>query len=281
MLPICQLVDGEGEGMSTRDGSVWASAAPAPAVLRAGAILEALAQARGRTMTPARLAAAAGGIPRASVVNICAALHDLELVRAVDGGFVLGPGLLRLSQAYLDALDPVRAFREQVGRLGDREETLQLATTEGTDVVYLAVHEGTVLMRPTSRTGARLPVTCTALGKVMLAGRTDDEVRELFADRVPFESRTPWSITTLDTLLTELRTARANGYAVDDQETAEGIVCVAVAVPETATDGRPFAVSSSLLKSQATPGRVAAVVELIGTVVRRMDGGRERLPGDT
>ncbi|WP_399881608.1 IclR family transcriptional regulator [Streptomyces sp. BBFR51] len=258
--------------MGTRDGSVWASAAPAPAVLRAGAILDALADARGRALSPAQLAAAAGGIPRASVVNICAALHERELVRAVDGGFALGPGLLRLSQSYLDALDPVRAFREQVGRLGDREETLQLATMDGADVVYLAVHEGTVLMRLTGRAGARLPVTCTALGKVMLAGLDDAEVRELLAGREPFEARTPWSITALGPLLAELRDARSAGYAIDDQETADGIVCVAMAVPGPPAAGQPFAVSSSLLKSQATPARVAAVAELIRGVVGRMGG---------
>ncbi|WP_159323557.1 IclR family transcriptional regulator [Streptomyces tendae] len=258
--------------MSTRDGSVWASAAPAPAVLRAGAILDALADARGRALSPAELAAAAGGIPRASVVNICAALHERRLVRAVEGGFALGPGLLGLAQSYLDALDPVRAFREQVGRLGDREETLQLATMEGTDVVYLAVHEGTVLMRLTSRAGARLPVTCTALGKAMLAGLDEAGVRELLAGREPFEARTPWSITTLDALLAAVRDTRSAGHAVDDQETAEGIVCVAAAVPGPPTGGRPFAVSSSLLKSQATPERVAALAAVIKGVVRRMGG---------
>ncbi|MEU9593157.1 IclR family transcriptional regulator [Streptomyces sp. NPDC048219] len=257
--------------MATQDGSVWASAAPAPAVLRAGAILDALAQARGRALSPAQLAAALGGIPRASVVNICAALHACALIRAADGGFVLGPGLLGLSQAYLDALDPVHAFREQVSRLGDREESLQLATMEGTDVVYLSVHEGTVLMRLTGRAGARLPVTCTALGKAMLAGTSEAEVRRLLAGREPFEARTSWSITALDGLIADLREARSAGYAVDDQETAEGIVCVAVAVPGP-PDGRPFAVSSSLLKSQASPGRVAAVAALIQDVVRRMSG---------
>jgi len=253
--------------MSTRDGSVWASAAPAPAVLRAGAILDALADARGRALSPAQLAAAAGGIPRASVVNVCAALHERELVRPVEGGFALG-----LAQSYLDALDPVHAFREQVSRLGDREETLQLATMEGTDVVYLAVHEGTVLMRLTSRAGARLPVTCTALGKAMLATQDDTAVRELLADREPFEARTPWSITTLDALLADVRHAREAGHAVDDQETAEGIVCVAASVPGPPTGGRPFAVSSSLLKSQATPERVAALAALIKGVVGRMGG---------
>jgi DNA-binding IclR family transcriptional regulator len=258
--------------MSTRDGSVWASAAPAPAVLRAGAILDALADARGRALSPAQLAAAAGGIPRASAVNVCAALHERGLVRPVDGGFALGPGLLRLAQSYLDALDPVHAFREQVSRLGDREETLQLATLDGTDVVYLAVHEGTVLIRLTSRAGARLPVTCTALGKAMLADLDDAGIRELLAHRQPFEARTPWSITSLDTLLADVRDARSAGHAIDDQETAEGIVCVAAAVPGLPADGRPFAVSSSLLKSQATPERVAALAALIKGVVRRMSG---------
>ncbi|MET9016107.1 hypothetical protein ABZX74_35230 [Streptomyces olivaceoviridis] len=104
-------------------------------------------------------------MPPASAVNVCAALHERGLVRPVDSGFALGPGLLRLAPSYLDALDPIQAFREQASRLGDREETLQLATLDGTDVVYLAVHEGTVLIRLTSRAGVRLPVTCTALAR--------------------------------------------------------------------------------------------------------------------
>ncbi|MFE9043422.1 IclR family transcriptional regulator [Streptomyces sp. NPDC007818] len=262
--------------MTTRDRSVWASASPAPAVLRAGAILDLLARARGRALSPAQLAAGAGGIPRASVVNVCAALSESELVRATDGGFVLGPGVLRLSQAYLDSMDPVREFREQVTRLPDRAATLQLATLDGSDVVYLAVHEGTTVLRLTSKAGTRLPSTSTALGKAMLAGMSDAEVRELLADREPFEALTPWSVRTLDVLLEELRTARERGYAVDDQETSEGVLCVAVAVPGLPDPGQRFAVSSSVLKSQATPERVAALTELISGVVRRLGGAEAR-----
>ncbi|MET8488645.1 IclR family transcriptional regulator C-terminal domain-containing protein [Streptomyces tendae] len=92
------------------------------------------------------------------------------------------------------------------------------------------------------------------------------------AHRQPFEARTPWSITSLDALLANVRDARSAGHAVDDQEPAEGIVCVAAAVPGLPADGRPFAVSSSLLKSQVTPERVAAVAALIKGVVRRMSG---------
>ncbi|MHA4773588.1 IclR family transcriptional regulator domain-containing protein [Streptomyces sp. MSC1_001] len=71
-----------------------------------------------------------------------------------------------------------------MNRLGDREETLQLATLEGADVMYLAVHEGTTVVRLTSRAGARLPATCSALGEAMLAGMEDEAVRGLLADRV-------------------------------------------------------------------------------------------------
>ncbi|MET9016108.1 IclR family transcriptional regulator C-terminal domain-containing protein [Streptomyces olivaceoviridis] len=73
----------------------------------------------------------------------------------------------------------------------------------------------------------------------MLADLDDAGIRERLAHRQPFEARTPWSITSLDTLLADVRDTRSAGHAVDDQETAEGIVCVAAAVPGLPTDGSP------------------------------------------
>ncbi|WP_229377981.1 IclR family transcriptional regulator C-terminal domain-containing protein [Streptomyces sp. VRA16 Mangrove soil] len=97
----------------------------------------------------------------------------------------------------------------------------------------------------------------------MLADLDDAAIRERLAHRQPFQVRTSWSITSLDTLLADVRETRSAGHAVNDQETAEGIVCVAAAVPGLPADGRPFAASSSLLKSRATPERVAAAAALI------------------
>lgn len=253
--------------MSTSDRNGWDSASPAPAVLRAGAILEALAEAPG-PLTPAELAKAAGGIPRSSTVNVCTALVTVGLIRASGNGFVLGPGVVRLSQAYLDTLDPVREFATWTRRMAPIDETLQLGTLEGTDVVYLAVHGGRQPLRITSRVGSRISATCTALGKAMLAGYTDDRVREMLDGAEPFPAYTARSITAIEPLIEALHETRERGYAVDEQETTDGITCLAVAMSDGG-DGQPFAVSTSLLTGHATRERVGTLVELIREGVGR------------
>ncbi|MEV0645831.1 IclR family transcriptional regulator [Phytomonospora sp. NPDC050363] len=256
--------------MGTHDLNGWDSATPAPAVLRAGAILRALADAGGQPLTPAVLAKAAGGIPRSSTVNVCTALAAIGLIRAGGNGFVLGPGLVALSQAYLDTLDPVREFGTWTRRMTPIDETLQLGTLEGTDVVYLAIHGGRQPLRITSRVGSRISATCTALGKAMLAGFPDDRVREMLAGLEPFPAYTGRSITGIDALIEALHETRERGYAVDDQETTDGITCLAVAVPGLPAETQPFAVSTSLLTGHATRERIETLVGLIRGLVGGM-----------
>ena len=243
----------------------WDSASPAPAVLRAAAMLRAMAGAGGRSLGPAELAEAAGGIPRSSAVNVCAALAAAGLARGVDGGFTLGPGLVGLSQAYLDGLDPVRDFGAWTRSMTPIDETLQLGTLDGSDVVYLAVHAGRLPLSVTSRVGARIAATCTALGKAMLAGLPDERVRRLLdgAGTAAFPAYTPRSVTGVEELLAELAVTRQRGYAVDAEEAVEGITCVAVAVPGLPDGAQPFAVSTSMPTGRATEERVERLAGLL------------------
>jgi IclR family acetate operon transcriptional repressor len=59
----------------------------------------------------------------------------------------------------------------------------------------------------------------------MLATMTQAEVRDICA-ATGLAARTAHTITDIETLLASLTTVRANGFAVDDEEDAEGIFCV-------------------------------------------------------
>jgi IclR family transcriptional regulator, pca regulon regulatory protein len=78
---------------------------------------------------------------------------------------------------------------------------------------------------------ARLPVHCTAMGKVLLAGLPDAELRELLAAlRLP--RRGPNRITGKRALRAELERVRERGFAIDDEELIEGMRSIAVPVPD-------------------------------------------------
>jgi IclR family KDG regulon transcriptional repressor len=122
-------------------------------------------------------------------------------------------------------------FFETVSRqvVASVQETMQMAVLDGTDVVYIAKQESNHPVRLVSEVGRRLPGHATALGKCLLAGLSDLEIKELYGSIVlgPFTSKT---LTTLTALLDSVQRVRGNGYAEDWQEVSEGLCCIAAPV---------------------------------------------------
>lgn len=81
-----------------------------------------------------------------------------------------------------------------------------------------------------ARTGAALPANCTASGKAMLAALPEPEVAALFGDATALPALTKRSVTRLPRLRAELRQVRERGYALNREESEEGVASVAVAV---------------------------------------------------
>ncbi len=143
----------------------------------------------------------------------------------------LGLMCLRLGNIVLDQND----IREQaipvLSALRDQfKETVHLARLVDTEVVYI---EKLVSLLPIgilgTQPGERAPAHCTALGKVMLAYQSEDQVRQLYADKT-LTQRTPHTITSIDQLIADLEKIRARGYALDCQEHDLGIKCVAIPI---------------------------------------------------
>lgn len=76
--------------------------------------------------------------------------------------------------------------------------------------------------------GERRPLHCTALGKALLAWRPVEEVRRLCEAGLP--AFTPRTITTPEALEEELERVRQMGVAIDNEEYALGLRCVAAPV---------------------------------------------------
>ncbi len=108
-------------------------------------------------------------------------------------------------------------------------ETVNLAIADDGQAVYLAQVECEQMMRVFSRPGVRVPMHSSAVGKVLLAAMADDEVAEiLHAHGLP--RITERTIDTPERLRAELAEVRRRGYAVDDEEHALGVRCVAAPI---------------------------------------------------
>lgn len=245
-------------------------ASTAPAVTRAAALLNVLAEPGAGPMGPSDLSRRLG-LPKSSIANLCSALEGVGFVSRIDGRYELGPQLLALGGAYLRQSDDLSTFRDVTKRLSvASRETVQLGTLDGLNVVYLARHDGTQPIRLASDIGGRMPAVCTGLGKAMLA-RLDPHVAEDRLRQVTvFPALTQNSIRNIPDLLAELERTRARGYAIDDEENTVGVMCLAVALPGTDRSGRQRAVSVTMLKARVTESLRDAIVADLQELARTL-----------
>jgi DNA-binding IclR family transcriptional regulator len=242
----------------------------APAVTRAAAILDVLAENPSVPAGPSELARRLG-LPKSSIANICNALADAGLVRRIGTGFALGRKLAELGGAYLAAVDLVQEFYDASMELPTAsDETVQLAVLDDLEMTYLARHDGRQQVRLTSGIGRRLPATVTATGKAALAMLDDRELERRLAGVRALPKFTRHSIDSVDRLRVEIAEVRRRGHAIDNEETVEGVVCLGIAIPSRRPGEGPYAASVTLLKARATDERVPAIVADLHALADRL-----------
>ena len=100
---------------------------------------------------------------------------------------------------------------------------------DGSEVVYLDRVETAWPLRMTLQPGSRVPLHCTASGKLLLASLPAARRRRLVAT-LPLERYTERTLIDANALEAELARIRRVGYATDNEEYLAGLVCVAVPV---------------------------------------------------
>jgi DNA-binding IclR family transcriptional regulator len=176
--------------------------------------------------------------------------------------FRLGLELLKLLGPLMEGMRAPELAREHLRALAyETGETVNLATLDGSEVVYLMGFSGERLLTAQTSVGLRLPVHCTALGKCLLAMAGDDVAARLVGPD-PYPRRTMRTKVTWTQLQDDLVRARRDGYTVSDEEFEVGLVSFAVPLP-TPADRSPLAINISLPSMRATPSeRDALVVRL-------------------
>jgi DNA-binding IclR family transcriptional regulator len=179
----------------------------------------------------------------------------------------LGLGAARLLPAVRlpdIARDPLRAMAERSG------ETVNLATLDGSEVLYLVSETGSNLLTLRSHVGLRLPVHATALGKCLLAQLDDQDARRV-AGREPYPARTPRTVTTWDKLRAQLERVRRDGVAYSREEYELGLHSIAVPLAWVEGDG-PVAVNVSLPSSRAGRDATAELTRELQAAADRITG---------
>ena len=166
---------------------------------------------------------------KATTHRLCRELVEHRLLDKAGGGYRLSLGLFELGMRASEGRSLAELAIPFLQDLYERtHETVHLGVRHSFEVVYVVKIGGHRPVRSPSRLGGRMPMHCTAIGKVLLANSEPEVVRQVLAG--PLERRTPHTIVAPGMLQRQLQTIVEQGVAFEHEESAPGVVCVAAPV---------------------------------------------------
>jgi IclR family transcriptional regulator, acetate operon repressor len=213
------------------------------------------------------------GEPKSSVHRALATLSRAGLADqdGRGGRYRLGLDLMHLVFAYYEESDEYALIQPALERLAARfGETAHYARLEIPEVVYLAkVTPPVEGVRMTSVVGGRNPAHCTGVGKALLAWELTDAsaVEQYVHDHGPLVRRTPNTLVDAESLKVDFEQIRRVGYALDREESEQGINCIALPL-FMGSPRRPTGAISVAAVAHRTPlDRLVDAVDEIRTMI--------------
>jgi DNA-binding IclR family transcriptional regulator len=199
------------------------------------------------------------GLPKGTAHRVAADLVGHQLLDRVPGGYRLSGGLFELG---------MRAAVERT------HETVHLGVADGHEVVYVAKIGGHRQAPAPSRIGGRMPLHCTAIGKILLAYGDQQLRRDVLSS--PLERRTPHTVVAPGLLRRQLTRALETGVAFEREESTVGLLCVAAPVLVEDGSAAVAAISVTGPVGRFRPDSHVAAVRAAATGVASVLARRQR-----
>ncbi|GHU81303.1 IclR family transcriptional regulator [Spirochaetia bacterium] len=179
----------------------------------------------------------------------------------------LGLSFFNISSRYSNSKDWVNIAVTRMEKLASvYNETVNLAVLQGENIVLLAKVDSPHILRPNFNMGKPYPAINSAIGRCLIAGRPEEEIKRLIMDIRPNTTR---SITDPERMRKELEKIRKNGYAIEDEEFYDGLLCVGAPILD-AQDKVIAAVSISIPKIRLNMAKLPLVTEQIRETARQI-----------
>jgi len=216
------------------------------------------------------------GVARSTAHRLLSALRRREFVMQdrPNGAYRPGPALNAIGLAAISRIDIRRVARPFLEELQEEtRETASLAVLEGTTIRFVDCVESSRSVRVGNRTGVVRPAHASAVGKAILAQLPASELQRRYPDEnIP--AGAPAALTDRRALEQELEEIRAQGYALNWEESVEGVSAVAAVLRDMS--GAPVAAIGIAAPSSRT-GSVDAVRALAPAVLGAAERVQERL----
>jgi IclR family pca regulon transcriptional regulator len=170
------------------------------------------------------------GLTRAAARRFLRTLVEIGYMRTEGGKFALRPKILELGYAYLSSLSLPELALPHLEQLVERvHESSSMCVLDGDEIVYVARVPTKRIMAVVIAVGTRFPAYATSMGRVLLAGRSDEWLAGYLASAA-LRPLTPYTTTDGADLRAELVRVRERGWSLVDQELEEGLRSVAAPV---------------------------------------------------
>jgi len=174
-------------------------------------------------------------LPKGTTHRLLSSLSYFGYVRQdpKTRNYFLGLKFVELGQTLLSQLDLRKEAEPFLRDLAERtKETIHLVILDRNEIVYIdkvETDQNPSGLKMASRIGLRNPAHSSAVGKMILANFSEEELQSFFKEK-SLVRRTENTITDPVQLREHLKTVRKQGYAVDDEENEKGIRCVAAPI---------------------------------------------------
>ncbi|MEU9835029.1 IclR family transcriptional regulator [Streptosporangium sp. NPDC048047] len=205
-------------------------------------------------------------LPKTTAFRLLTELTEIGAVARREDGYYLGRRLFELGCIVPLERDLRHAALPFMHDLYEAtHETVHLGVRDGLDVVYVEKIRGQETFALPSRVGGRLPLTCTGIGKALLAYSGPDLIEEVLGR--PLRRLTPHSIVDPQRLEETIGQIQAAGLAYEREEAQLGGACIAAPVFGDGMAVAALSVSVPLARFQ--PTRLAPVVKAAALGISR------------
>jgi IclR family KDG regulon transcriptional repressor len=234
---------------------------PIKVVSKTFAVIELLDSAKPLSLTDL---ATRASLPKPTAYRILDTLAALGYVEhdPATHAFTLGSKFLRFARTTGQAGDLISLARPYMERLGKMYgETVNLAKLIDGRVLYVQILDSPHVFRVSNNVGDMASVHSTAIGKA-IASVLPSEDLELLLRRTVYTPFTRKTMTDETVLRKHLKLVAKQGYAIDDEEGHDGVLCVGA--PIFNKDHVPFAAISISMP------KVRAKEKILKTMVREV-----------
>ncbi|NWF92736.1 MAG: IclR family transcriptional regulator [Syntrophaceae bacterium] len=174
-------------------------------------------------------------LPKGTTHRLLSSLAYLGYVRQdlKTRNYFLGLKLVELGNLLLSQLDLRKEAEPFLKELAEKtKETVHMVVLDRNEIVYIEkveTDQNPSGLKMASRVGSRNPAHSCAVGKVLLAHLSEEELNHLIEEK-GLPKRTENTITDLAQLKSHLKIVRSQGYGVDDEENEKGIRCIAAPI---------------------------------------------------